>query len=717
VLEAGAVGSASGSSDLYYTMPFVPGETLRVRLDRELHLGLEESLRIARQVAETLTYAHARGVVHRDIKPENILLSEGHAVVADFGIARAVTTAGEPFTQTDVTLGTPHYMSPEQADAERPVDGRSDLYSLACVVYEMLGGQPPFTAPTTQAVLTRHALDPVPSLRSLRPSVPGSVERAIVKALAKVPADRFATPGEFIWALERIEPEPASSSLRRWLGSVVVGVVLLLIGLGAWLYRRSSGVSRPPAGAVALGPPKSVAVIPYNIGRDSTTDYYADGIADQLISLLGQIPGLRVTSRPSAFAMKGKPLGSPEIGRRLGVAWLVSLSVQLGGSQLRVRAELVEASRDSVLWTGEYRGGVTDVLAMQDSIGRAIATALRITLAGSALTARGTLVPGAQDAYLRGQQALWGRREGATLRQAIALFDEALARDSNYAQAWAARAEAYSLLAVYGSVRPRDAFGVAKPSVSRALALDPALPEAHAVLGLIHLFYDWDFAAADWELRRARELNPSLSEAHHWNAFRLLILRKPEEGLEELQEAQRLDPESLLIQTRLGVFLLYSGRYAEAEAAIQRALAVDSTYTAAREVLARIFAHTGRATEALSRHLAPSGQANGFAAGEPGYLQAVTGMRAAARASARALEARAETEYVPAEGIAAIYAGLGDKDRAFAWLDRAYRERSFSLAWVSFEKMYQSLWDDPRYDDLIRRIGLPLGHLTPPEPH
>ena len=717
VLEAGTVGGASGSPDLYYTMPFVPGETLRVRLDRELHLGLEESLRIAREVAEALAYAHGRGVIHRDIKPENILLSEGHAVVADFGIAKAVTTAGEPFTQTDVTLGTPHYMSPEQADAERPVDGRSDLYSLGCVVYEMLGGQPPFTAPTTQAVLTRHALDPVPSLRSLRPSVSGSVERAIVKALAKVPADRFATPGRFIEALERIEPETAPSRLRPWRRPAALGVVLLLIGVGVWLSRASGRANRPPTGAVAPGLPRSVAVIPYNIGRDSATDYYGDGIADQLISLLGQIPGLRVTSRPSAFAMKGRAFGSTEIARRLGVAALVSLGVQLSGPQLRVRAELVEASRDSVLWRGEYRGRVADVFAMQDSISHAIATALQIALTGSDITVRGTLLPGAQDAYLRGQLALWGRRDGVTLRRSIALFDEALAQDSSYAQAWAGRAEAYSLLPVFGSVRPREAFAVAKTSVLRALALDSILPEAHSALGLIHIFYDWDFAAADRELRRARKLNPSLSEVYHWNAFRLLILRKPEEALGEMREAQRLDPESELIRVRFAVFLFHAGRYTEAEAAIRRTLVVDSGYVTARTVLARILAGTGRSSEALSRHLVPEGQVGGLEGGLLGYLQAVVGHRTAAQAKVHALEAQAQREYVAGDAIALIYTGLGDKDRAFAWLEQAYRERSFSLPWVSIEPIFASLWGDPRYEDLIRRIGLPPGHPTPPKPH
>src|SRR5947207_12206124 len=361
---------------LYYVMPFVEGESLRDRLNRERQLPVEEAVRIAREVATALSHAHGHNLVHRDIKPENILLSGGEAVVADFGIARAIVAAGaDKLTDTGLAVGTPGYMSPEQAMAQQHIDGRADIYALGCVLYEMLAGHPPFLGTTAQEILARHTLDPVPPLRTIRRELPEAIEHAVRKALAKAPADRWRSPAAFSEALGRaVAPPSVTRRAARSLGLVAVGVAALVAGYALLSRPRianSSGEAAP-----------SIAVLPFvNIGADPANEPFSDGMSEELMTALARIEGLRVTARTSAFRFKGKAVDVREIGSKLNVGYVLEGRVRRGAPQLRVSAQLINTATGYRLWSDEYDRNARDVFTLQDEIARAIGGALRLKLA------------------------------------------------------------------------------------------------------------------------------------------------------------------------------------------------------------------------------------------------------------------------------------------------------------------------------------------------
>jgi TolB-like protein/tRNA A-37 threonylcarbamoyl transferase component Bud32 len=402
-------GAAEGI--LYYVMPYVEGESLRDRLQREPQLPLADALQIAREVADALSYAHQHDVIHRDIKPENILLHAGHALVADFGIARALAAAdSQTATQTGIVVGTPVYMSPEQAMGNKAIDGRSDVYSLGCVLYEMLAGKPPFAGDTPQEIVAHHVLDPVPPLRKLRREVPPAVEDAILTALAKPPAERFLTADAFTAALADPEGQRSGTRWRRVQRAsrrtsirVYAGVGLSVLLLGWWLAAHPL---RSHAGVTATAE-QSLAVLPFvNMSGDTANEYLSDGMTEELINALVQIPGLRVPARTSAFVFKGKTEDIRDIGRRLNVARLVEGSVQRAGTRLRVTAQLIDVNDGYHVWSETYDRELRDVFNMQDELVRAIAGAVQVKLAGApALERHATDNVAAYDAYLRSTAA------------------------------------------------------------------------------------------------------------------------------------------------------------------------------------------------------------------------------------------------------------------------------------------------------------------------
>jgi serine/threonine-protein kinase len=473
----------SGEADefLFYVMPLVEGESLRGRLAREKQLPLDDAMRIAREVADALDHAHAHGLVHRDIKPANILLENGHAVVADFGIARAITAAGaEALTETGLSLGTPLYMSPEQAAGEPSIDGRSDQYALGCVLYEMLGGEPPFTGRTAQAILARRLGEPAPPLRTVRESVPVHVEQAINRALSKAPADRFATAKQFAEALAEstefaraleedpsLAPIPGSVRPTARVRSVPTGLLLLglgiLIGLSvlfAWTRARSGET----AGEAGL---RRVAVLPFeNLGEPDQA-YFADGITDEIRSKLATVAGLQVTARTSSaqYAHTTKP--AREIGRELGVDYLLTGTVRWDqeGSRSRVRVspELVQAASGASRWQQSFDAPLTDVFHVQANVAERVARELGVALAGGQrrhMEERATGDLGAYDFYLRGRYA-WHQRPTTSLDQARQLLEQAIALDPDFALAYAAgrrlhRAAPLDRSAARSDVSPRQ---------------------------------------------------------------------------------------------------------------------------------------------------------------------------------------------------------------------------------------------------------------------
>ena len=555
VLDSGAAAGPKGGPELlWYTMPYVEGETLRSRLAREGQLPLADALRIARDVAEALEHAHAHGVIHRDIKPENILLSPGHALVADFGIAAALQSPTDDtrLTETGVVLGTPHYMSPEQAAGERALDRRTDVYSLGCVLYEMLAGEPPFTGPTQQAILAKRLSAPTPRVGTVR-EVPPQVDEAVTRALARAPADRYGTTAELAAALDA----PATTgraSRARWRSRALVagGLVATLVGAAVALGGRTTQ-RHDDAG------PASAAVLPFvDLSPSRDQEYFSDGLTDELITSLSKIEGLRVAGRTSSFQFKGRNPDVRDVGRRLGVGAVLEGSVRRAGDRLRVNAQLVSAHDGYQLWSESYDRNPEDVFAVQEEIARAIVAALRVRLGAatdSALGARPTEDLDAYDLYLKGRFA-WNQRTGTSLQQAASWFGQAVARDSGFTRAWAGLADSYLLLPAYTGERQEEAWARARDAARRALAADPALADAHTSMAYGTMLYEWDWAGAEASFRRAIAANPNYPTAHHWYADFLAGRGRLDEALEQMEEARRLEPLSLIINAELALGLL-----------------------------------------------------------------------------------------------------------------------------------------------------------------
>ena len=487
-----AAGEARGL--LYYVMPYQEGETLRERIHREGQLPIDFALQIARDTAGALQYAHGKNVVHRDIKPENILISDQQAVVADFGIARAISAAvGADLTETGLSVGTPYYMSPKQASLGESLDGRADIYSVGCVLYEMLAGEPPFTGRTAQAVMARHAVDPVPRLRTVRDSVPVEVEAAIQKALAKSPIDRYQTAGEFAEALktagamvhlDATTPTEAAPSLpalptrraARW-GSIVGLLAILLVVAG--VVSRFGPAPTVPALADFVYE-DSVAVLPFvQVGGGDEFKHLSQGLTYEITSQLAQFGRLKVTARTSVMALAGTGLTAPQMADSFGVRYLLEGSVQPSGGQVRVTAELVEARTGTILWSDQYQRELTDVLMVQKYIAREVSNALLSTVSGERLAeveAESEPVhSSAHDSYLEGRDLL-SKRTPEALRGAMDHFETALHLDSTYAPTYGALASTYALSVTYRYRIGSDAYeaaGTALAMADRAIELDP----------------------------------------------------------------------------------------------------------------------------------------------------------------------------------------------------------------------------------------------------
>jgi serine/threonine protein kinase/Tfp pilus assembly protein PilF len=722
----------SGEADefLFYVMPLVEGESLRGRLAREKQLPLDDAMRIAREVADALDHAHAHGLVHRDIKPANILLENGHAVVADFGIARAITAAGaEALTETGLSLGTPLYMSPEQAAGEPSIDGRSDQYALGCVLYEMLGGEPPFTGRTAQAILARRLGEPVPPLRTVRETVPIHVEQAINRALSKAPADRFATAKQFAEALaERTEfaraleedpslaPIPGSVRPTARVRSVPTGLLLLglgiLIGLSvlfAWTRARSGETARE-AGL------RRVAVLPFeNLGEPDKA-YFADGITDEIRSKLATVAGLQVTARTSSaeYAHTTKP--PQEIGRELGVDYLLTGTVRWDeeGSRSRVRVspELVQAASGASRWQQSFDAPLTDVFRVQANVAERVARELGVALAGGQRRhmekgATGDL--GAYDFYLRGRYA-WHQRPTTSLDQARQLLEQAIALDPDFALAHAALADVYIVLPLWTDVPPDQTYPRAKAAALTALKLDSTLAAPFAALGDISAMYEWDWAAADRNFRRSLALDPNNANTHHWyNEDYLVPIGRLRDALTEARRARELDPLSVLINGVYGQTLYRAGLLEEAAAHLRGVIALDSGFIASG-FLGTVYLFQGRAPEAvplLERAIDPVARPSSDLA-LLGYAYAKAGRRRKAEALHRELMERGSKAYVSPAHIALVTAGLGDTNETFGWLRRAVETHDPMLVYAFVnEPLLKPFRRDPRGVAILRAMRLP----------
>jgi eukaryotic-like serine/threonine-protein kinase len=604
--------SGDAAGQLWFTMPFVEGESLRDRLRRERQLPVDVAIRITTEAARALEYAHRHRVIHRDIKPENLLLTaDGSTLVADFGIARALAGADDRLTETGMAVGTPAYMSPEQAAGDKSLDARSDVYSLGCVLYEMLAGEPPFTGPTAQAIIAKRFSGEVPRVRQARPSVPEPVDAAVTRALAPVAADRFASAEEFARALAsavvtspavtavppvttvkrgEITPRPvttappAASTGRRVPLAAITLALGFLVGLGVlFAWRRSHATGEEGTG------PKRLAVLPFENLGDSAEAYFADGMTDEVRGKLSQVSGIAVIARASSNEYRRTTKAPQQIARELGADYLLTATVRWekaggGPSRVRVSPELIRVNpgaAPTTKWQQPFDASLTDVFQVQADIATKVASALNLALGDSVrheLAAKPTENLAAYDAYLKGEAVSQGMSvaDPASLRRAIGLYQQAVALDQAFIPAWAELSRASSLLYTNGTPTP-ELTAQARETANRALALGPDRPEGQVALGDFYSFVRGDHRQARTAYEAGLKLAPSNVDLLVGAALAEQSLGRWESSLQYLTRAGTLDPRSANTARRTGFTLLWLRRYPEAQVALDRGLALAPT--------------------------------------------------------------------------------------------------------------------------------------------
>ena len=670
----------SGECDglLYFVMPYAGCETLRDRLASEGSLPVDTALRITRALAAALAYAHRHGIIHRDVKPENILLQEGEPVIADFGVATALQAAvGDSIYVTDhgFAVGTPAYMSPEQASAET-LDGRTDQYSLACVLYEMLAGDPPFTGTGARATMARHAIETPKPVRVRRPNVPPAIERALARALAKSPAERFDTIAEFADAL--VAPVPDVM---------------------------------PAADAGTMREARTIAVLPFvDASGDAENEYLSDGITDELIIALSKVEGLHVASRTSVFALKGIREDVRNLGARLNVSTVLEGTVRRAGNRLRITVQLTGVADGRTLWSERYDREMADVFAIQDEIAGTIVSTLRATLLrdlGDLPPVRYTANIRAYQLYLKGRY-WWNRRTQTAILEGIKYFEQAIAEDPGYALAYTGLSDSYALQVDYRGLPVREGMERARALARKALELDDTLAEAHTSLAWVLFIYDWDWAAAGREFARAVQLNPAYSVARQWHAWFLMAMGRVEESLAEGRRAIELDPASVSIRRSMGWLLYYARQPALAVDHLRRALAMNPTADENHRLLGLAYLGLGQYDEAAAafREAVAASETPSLATADLGVVAAARGRTREARAVLAGLEAEARERYVSPVAFAGLHVQLGDHDAAFEDLERAYQDRRGWLAYLRVEPAVDPLRADPRFTRLLERMRL-----------
>jgi serine/threonine protein kinase/Tfp pilus assembly protein PilF len=668
----------SGESDgqLYYVSPFIPGGSLRDRIIFEKRLPLADVQRIARDIAAALDYAHRNGFVHRDVKPENILFADGHALLADFGIAHAFSAPGvdalEAITESGLAVGTPAYMSPEQATADQHVDGASDIYSLACVVFEMLAGEPPFLGDSPRATMVRHVMETPRPVRALRPDTPPGVERALAKALAKRPSDRFGSVVEFAVALQAQGGDEST---------------------------HFSSATR------------TVAVLPFvNASADPDTEYLSDGITDELIDRLAKVEGLRVSSRTSVFALKGKAQDIRAIGALLGASVVLEGTVRKSGDHLRITAQLTSSDEGRLLWSQRYDRTESDVFAIQDEIANTIVTTLRATWFADLdqpVPKRYTKSIRAYGLYLQGRYA-WNKRTQEGVSEGIQFFEQAIAEDPGYALAYTGLADSYALQIDYRNVHVESGFKRAKEYALKALELDESLAEAHASLAWTLFIYDWDWDGAAKEFRRSIELDSRYATAHQWYAFLLASQRRLDEALVEAHTSQELDPASVSIRRALGYTYLYARRYDQARYHLTRAIAMNPTAEESYRVLGLTLTMSEKFDEAeqVLREATGLPAAGTYTRVTLGYALARAGDREYSEALLKELEDKRKHDYVSAVELATLHLGLGNNQQALDWMERSYDERRGWMAYLNVHPILDPVRNEPRFKALVEKMKL-----------
>jgi serine/threonine-protein kinase len=717
------------------------GESLRARILRHEILPAAEVVRTLREVASALSFAHQNGIIHRDIKPDNVLLISRSAMVTDFGVAKALTVSSDErnpdsLTSLGIALGTPSYIAPEQATADPTMDHRVDIYSFGAMAYEMLCGRPPFSAKTPQAMLAAHISERPVALIERRPDVPPALSALVMSCLDKSADRRPQTAEELMTLLDEIvltrddtrtpsderqahvmatppvappvAPKPQPSPARRYL---LIGGALAIVALGVFIGREMLGRRALPSTTEIPPPPsslgKSIAVLPLvNVNGDPANEYLSDGLSDEIMSALSKVPGLRVASRTSAFAFKGKRLDAREIGRRLNVGTLLEGTMRRDGDQLRVSVQLTNVADNLGIWSGTYARQMKDVFSVQDSISQAIVNALAVRLSGNdsaRMTSRGTQQVEAFDLYLKGRFFV-NKNTEADIRKGLSYYEQALVADPNYARAQAGVAYAWIALAD-DYVAPKDAYPRAKTAAVSALRLDPGLAEARSALGAVHLWYDWNSASATRELTEAMRLDSANVYAYRYYGNLLKGMGRFDSALTVIRKAQQLDPLSPGRLNSVALMYITLGKYDQAIREARNALEIDPNYDDAHLAIGNALLAQGKPAEALGEFTRAAKMGNRMQSGIAS-AEAALGHRDKALEMVRNLEAASKQHYVGPEAIAAVYFALADRDNGFAWLDKALDARSAYMALLRSDRRWDSVRTDPRFTSLVKKVGI-----------
>ena len=722
VHEAGT--SADGL--LFLAMSYYPGETLKDCLTRHGSLPIDRALDIAAQVARGLACAHGAGFVHRDLKPANVMLtSDGTVKILDFGLAKS---RDQTLTASGTVMGTVAYMAPEQLLGDQ-ADTRTDLYSVGVVLYEMLTGQHPSRGDDISGTLTREieARHPVP----LHPAVTTSVRQLVERALRRDPEQRYQSADELLADLTTLRrfiaaasapsasvgtPRPARSGRRTWLALGGVGVALLASSVGVTWWRQRAG---DPAGTGTVATPRaavSLAVLPLKNYSGPDQDYFVDGMTDELTTTLTKIEAMRVIAHQSVLQFKQSTQPAPDIARTLNVEYLVDGSVRQDSTRVIVVASLVDAARNTPLWSDTFERGRSDVMALQREVALAITQAIQVRLTPQDQTRLAPTRepdPEALEDYLRGTQARFDANTTGEFDKAIPFLNAAVAKDSSYAAAYA------GLASVYGSMGDENK---ARAFADKALALDPKLAEAHMVRGMVLQYFDWDMAGAEREFREALRQNPGFAEGHHELSMLLNRLKKFDEALREGRKAVDLNPISLRFMNGVAEVQIYNGGEREALATAARLLATDSTFANAymvQGIAYEVLEEWDNAIEAwtdCNRVLPVCDESRA----RIGYAYGRSGRTDEARKVLRALLARVNEPdrshtrppSAPHQGdlavdLAVVYLGLGDRAQALTWLERATDARSGYMLYLAADPIYKPLHEEPRFRVLLKRLNLP----------
>jgi TolB-like protein len=701
----------------YFTMPFVDGESLRIRLARHGELPVNQAIRMLREIASALAYAHERGIVHRDIKPDNVLLSGGSAMVTDFGVAKALTASSNAehggMTSLGVALGTPAYMSPEQASADPSVDHRADIYSFGVLAYELLTGQPPFAGRTPQNLLAAHVTEVPEAINKRRASLPPALAALVMRCLEKRPADRPQSASEVVHALDDITTPSAGMTptgtqplaaaapssgasrggSRRW--GAIAAAMLIVIVIASWLFATRTG------GAAKL---RSIAVLPTDIGADTAHAYLADGLSSDLTTKLSKIPGLSVRAYSPLSVMRGRTVR--EAGKELGVGEIVMVRMARSGTQLRATASLVNAANDDLLWSEAFEASDQDQFALQDKLVSAIAGALDLSLSPATTTAvraRGTR---SNEAHQLVQRARFETDEftAASLSSAISHAEAAIALDSTYADAWAALADAWGYTAD-DFMSAATAGPQVRRAAERALALDSTLADAHAQVGLWSMTYGHDPAAASKEMEQSLKLDSANVAAGAWYPFLLTnYLKLPDSARAVTQRAQRLNPLSFGVWNPFFLSLDFAKLSSDSARAIcARAARIQERMAAECEAHRSQAADDRRGAAAAWRRWAgptPSGRDLAYLA----LNLIIAGDTSGGREALRQALVRANTEYVREDLIANVFMRLGDRESAIQWLVKGVASNVGGIEFTLEDSLFAPIRSDPRIQAIIERL-------------